>query len=127
MPSKRIAAREGFFLGTYRAAHFLLADVVYGVFVPREVVRSGKYRTARLACRGIYPVASVRPGLRIALHELRRTHSRSYTGRDARGAPMSVALVPLEFLRRLEALRATVVRATESPSVGVRVGFRCHC
>jgi hypothetical protein len=53
VPCERIVPAEGLLLGAQRTVHLLLARVVDGVFVSREIVRPGEDGIARLSGRRI--------------------------------------------------------------------------
>lgn len=71
VPRQRIVAAEGLLLDAECAAHFLLARVVDGVLVARQVVGSREDGVARLAGGGVDALTLVWARLRIPLQERR--------------------------------------------------------
>jgi hypothetical protein len=119
---KSVCARESLLFLAQGAADLCLADVVNCVLVTRKVIRPRENCIARLSSGRVDALTLVRSGLRVALHELLRRHAGSYTGRDIRGPAVRIALVLLQFLRRREALSASVVGTAVGTSACGAVG-----
>jgi hypothetical protein len=105
---KSIRATEGLLIGANFATDLLLDRIVNSILVTREVVRTRKYRVARLSSRRIGPHATVRSGLGIA----RRDGSRRRDAvRGRRGLPVGFATVLLELAGSGKPLTATRISA----------------
>ena len=66
VPSEGIVSAEGLLLGAQVTPHLLLAGIVDGILVPREVVRAREDRVAGLAGRGVDAFTAVGPFLCVA-------------------------------------------------------------
>jgi len=65
MSGQRVVPAECLLLGTKMTADFLLAPIVYRIFMPGKIIRPRENGIARLAGRWVDAVAFVRSGLRI--------------------------------------------------------------
>lgn len=71
VPGKRIIARERLLLDAESTPDFLLANIVNGVLMPREVIRPREDSIAGFASRRIDALALVRARLRVSSRESR--------------------------------------------------------
>lgn len=101
-----VIAGKGLLLDAESAAHLLLAGIVDRVLVTGQVVRAREDSVARLARGWVDALTLVGARLRVALKDSRRRHSGAEVC-----APMALALVLLQLLRRLKALRAAMICA----------------
>jgi len=74
VPGQRIRAREGLFLTAHRAPNLLLAPIMDGVLVSREIVRTREDSVAGLVRRRVDARALVWARLGIASQEFRGCH-----------------------------------------------------
>jgi hypothetical protein len=73
---QRVVARKRLLLATHRTPDLVLAVVVDGILVTRQVVRSGEDGVARLIRRWVDARTLVRTGLRVAGLDGRGSHAR---------------------------------------------------
>jgi len=114
VPGKGIAARESFLFLAKCASDLLLANVVDGILMSGEVIRSREYCSARFSSSRVDPVASVWTCLRISFHKLRCGHARTDTRCDAWNGAVRFAFVLLKLLRRRESMSTSLVGTTVS-------------